>query len=256
VNNLRLLSIIFSDSDVSIKMDADPESTMRCLTELQYRRECGTKKVKIFEVSNYVKLSINGNIVRESLSNVERMTKTTPTEKRDVVIKDAPDHFKTYITEKYNTPLCELVIDDDERVTGSKLRRPEDASFAANFQFFHAPLLLNENSWEAEASMSGGDNIAAGKLTYEKQEPTGDLLPIKVHGTLKTEMVAQNGDKLVLSYTVKGQQIYDLKKRQWVSGPHEMTIASTPKADNKVPASMKGAMVVTMRESDAPMKKE
>ena len=89
----------------------------------------------------------------------------------------------------------------------------------------------------------------SGTLSYEKLAPAADkpdLIPVAVSGSLTYVLPGKNGDKLTITYTLSGEQLYDRAAKQWVSGKHELKFTSTPDPNNKIAGGYAGTATVIL----------
>ena len=224
-------------------------------TEIHYRCISRGELLAMYQVSHYFKRSIDGNLMEESTATRDKLVKTTPDGTQVILVSNAKQEFRDYIAAVFEQPVCVLTLDSDGKAGKVTIpespasKSPETADLAKNLQFFHTQFPAAKDKWEQERAFSFGLEHPSGTLTYEKRKPAEDapnIIPVAVSGALSATLAGKNGDKLSVTYTLSGEQRYDIAAKQWLSGKLELKFTSDADPANKIPGGYSGTATVTL----------
>jgi hypothetical protein len=247
--------VLTIESDGAMRTGATAENKLTTKTEIHYRCIARGELLALYQVSHYFKHSIDGNLMEESTATKDTLVKTTPSGKQVIDISKSKQEFRDYLNAVFEQPVCVLTLDNDgkaEKVTipeSPASKSPETADLANNLQFFHAQFPAAKDRWEQERTISSGMEHPSGTLSYEKRaaaKDSPDLIPVAVSGTMTFVLSGKNADKLTVSYTLTGEQVYDRAAKQWKSGKHELKFTSAADPANKIPGSYSGTATITL----------
>ncbi|MBA4065511.1 MAG: hypothetical protein C0501_17705 [Isosphaera sp.] len=227
------------------KVDAD------AAFEYAWRRD-GKERTLVVEAVEF-RGGSGGKVVMDARMSRAGLTTTADGKTTDVRTADAPPDLRRMLTDSFGAPICKLEVD----ATGKEVKRTMlagpgaavllDNGMVANATLFHPPYLADKDEWQADAAVSTGSGLAAGKLTYTKAPGGTGGQGVKVSGTLTAD-----GAKLAAGHTMKdgrykvtGEQTYDLDRKEWVAGKLTMGLAFAVSDGAKEVARGTGTMVVT-----------
>ncbi|HYW77924.1 MAG TPA: hypothetical protein VE890_00035, partial [Thermoguttaceae bacterium] len=195
-------------------------------------------------------------------------------EQDDVTLDDAfadlNPQWQEVLESSFDTPLCNLVIDDG----GNQLQRTVtdrpgakmviDRGIVANARLFQGPFPSGRNAWEAAAEIAV-PHYASGTLAYEIVDPptvTGDdLIEVHVSGKLVgtpatgspgTESFdTEAADVGNVSYTLEGTVVYSRRMQQWIAGNLEAELTFDAfLMGQKIPTLAKVVLSMTLLSSE------
>lgn len=157
----------------------------------------------------------------------------------------------------FEAPLWKLETDPDGRVTRREFL-PEDPVVArlakgmlSNVRLFHPPFPAAADRWEADNEvLVETDKVARGKLAYAKRKPVaGDgRVTVRASGALeyRGDAGADAFTTMTVRYAVGGEQTYDPKLRDWVSGDLTIKVTMAFGVKGKPDLTSTGDMRVTL----------
>ena len=172
-------------------------------------------------------------------------------------IEDANDELKQLLKDSFAEPICEFQIDEkgersDQKVIAKKgAKALIDNGQIENVTFLHPPFFEDKKEWKAPTKFSlGSGNFARGELTYKVKSKKDGMVTVSVLGEL--EPSGKQGIFEIVNgiYNVSGNQIYDLKAKQWDSAEIKLDIKFELALKDKKFADGKGVMNVTLEATD------
>jgi hypothetical protein len=125
-----------------------------------------------------------------------------------------------------------------------------DYGAANSLRLFHPPFYAGKDNWRAPCEVSMGNKaLVRGELTYEKLRPADPtkLVKVKVSGTLSNKEAKQGPVTAKdVVYKVKGEQTYDVERKQWVSGKLVMDVSFSLEAGGRQLGTATGEMTATL----------
>ncbi len=247
--------VLTIESEGTMHTPPSTDNKLTTKTEIHYRCIARGELLAMYQVSHYSKRSMDGKLLEESTATKDKLIRTTPKERTELTVANAKQEFRDYVAAVFEQPVCVLTLDADgkpEKVTipeSPASKAPETQELASNLQFFHAPFPASKDRWEQERKLSFGLDHPSGTLSYEKRAPAADkpdLIPVAVSGSLTFVLAGKNGDKLTITYTLSGEQIYDRAAKQWVSGKHELKFTSAAEPGNKIAGEYTGTATIIL----------
>jgi hypothetical protein len=168
-----------------------------------------------------------------------RLTPDAPT--MNVTVGDAPPMVQE-ILKRFDTVSATMSINDDYKEMGRKFRyEGAQRAVTETILSIHTPIPKGVDSWETPTQLAmGHGQTAKGKLRFEKEKdkasasakPTGDgakssdIVKVKVSGVLKAEGVVAGRFIKDGTYTVTGEQTYDMHTKEWTSSRWSVVVAN------------------------------
>ena len=180
---------------------------------------------------------------------------------KDVTRDKAEGEDKQKLEDLFGKPIMTYTTDKSGKelkrtlTTAAGAKAEVDGGIASNIRLFHAPFPTDKEKWQAPAEFGMGNRaLVKGNLTYEKVKPAegAKQVKVKVSGTL-TNKEAQQGPATAKNvvYKVKGEQTYDLKRKQWVAGKLVMDVSFSLEADGMELGTASGEMTCTLTDLSA-----
>jgi hypothetical protein len=177
-----------------------------------------------------IRAKADGEEVMDVVMDRKRIVNTSGGTKRETPFDQADSEQQKLLAALFEAPLCKYEVDK----SGKELKRTvtagadakstlDETGLLANVRFFHVPFPEDKESWTATTELSmGSGRYARGDLKYEKVSGRKDdrLVKVKVSGTLTNKEAKLNNGVVIKNakYEVKGEQTYDLDKREWATG--------------------------------------
>ena len=199
-------------------------------------------------------VTVEGRVAMSAVLNKDyfenRMAKTK------VKSDDAPASLKQMLQDSYGTPIFEFEVDENFRETKSKAIGGEGSKETirngqvANARMFHQPFHADKKSWKAKVKYALGEgNYATGELTFEKLAAKGDIVPVKVSGTLTPSGKQRNLEIRNGKYEVSGTQNFHRKNKEYESGQQDIQVSfELFQGDNKV-VENSGKMTLILKKT-------
>ncbi len=177
------------------------------------------------------------------------------------------------IMKGFDVTAASLLLNDDLKVLNRKYFRAEGApqrAIVETMLSIHTPLPRNADSWEAFTQIvMGQGQTAKGNLRFEKIQPppikkqetdkNKDKVPpkevtrvnVKVSGTLKAEGIVAERFIKDGTYTVTGEQTFDLRTHDWITSRWTVVVDNELANPNgQTIARAKGTMTLESRTVD------
>ncbi len=208
-------------ADLEMKVEK-VEMSINTLTEFNYHfnRKPGNVEVQL----DKMRVRVEQN--KKKLMEIIMSKAGFESNGKKIPFDEAPEPLKKSLSAGFGKTLCKITVDQDGKELSRKVVAGKDAKVLItngvieNTRLFHVRF-PEQQKWQAERELSMGDgNFARGKLNYEKTTTKGDLVEVKVSGTLRNKSFQKPGTDLIgsASYTVNGTQTYNTKRREWVAG--------------------------------------
>jgi hypothetical protein len=252
-----------AETKYELKLDAKAEiNSMGNKTEMildgsmryAWRVE-GTKRMLTF--TGIEMKSVTGDKVRmsASLSREEFVDRSGPKPK---VIKaaEAPEALRQMLEDCFGPVICTLELDKNGVEKTRKLSEKPgtqliiENELIENVLFMHPPFFANDKSWTAKRSVSIGNGLASGDLSYVPQTggAPGEVI-VKVTGTLKRDKYEEENIFIArnIRYEVSGTETYSTEKNEWVSGKFSVNVSADAETKEKTTGSIKGVINMSLK---------
>jgi hypothetical protein len=176
----------------------------------------------------------------------------------NVTARDAPLIVQE-ILKRYDTVWATMSINDDYKEMGRKFRYEGPMrAVTETILSIHTPIPKGADSWESPTQLAmGHGQTAKGKLRFEKIKPAAtakgqdaarstDVVTVKVSGVLKAEGVVAGRFIKDGTYTVTGEQTYDMHTKEWIASTWSVVVANDlVNQTGQTVAQARGTMTVT-----------
>src|SRR5262249_28419588 len=154
------------------------------------------------------------------------------------------------LRDSFDVPLARLTYEDGKETKRTVLAGPGargllEGGMIANALLFHPPFPRDRDEWQADVEIGTGQGATAkGKLTYKKAPGGKGGQAVKVSGTLTHEgdLPGKVPVRKKVTYTVRGEQVYDRARGEWSSGRLLMDISLRVTAPDGMGSTGKGTM--------------
>jgi hypothetical protein len=223
-------------------------------TEMRYAwRVAKNARIMLLDLVTLKALE-NGKVIMESSMSRDRFFYGNASGTQDFNEKNAPEALKQLLQDSFGSPLYKLTTDKNGGETSRKMIAGPGAKLVtssgviANGLLFHPPFPADKDQWDADTELSMGNaGFTKGKLTYKKTTAAGRQQSVSVSGNLSKEIVQEPGTQVAvknLTLAVEGEQTYDTRLREWVSGKLKINVSfETWKGDEKT-GSTTGTMAL------------
>lgn len=179
----------------------------------------------------------------------------TAAEDKEIPFEDTTATQQAMLKDSFDSPICVVRVDETGKelkrtmVAGPGAKQYLDGGQIVNAFLFHPPFLQDQAKWESPAEMVAGPGaLARGNLTYQKKAADKTKVTVDVAGVLTSKFKKQLNDASLVQETrlvVKGQQVYDLGRREWISGNFMIDAKMDFTPDKGAPIMGKGTMNVS-----------
>jgi len=241
-------------------------------TETQYTWRRRNDELDLTYHSMDIKALQDGKQIMNSRMSRARYLSEGGGREFDISFDDASAQLKQLMTDSFESPLCTIVVDKEGRelkrtiTAGKGARLHLENGSIVNARLFHAPFPADKGQWEAPSEISLGNggyvrgnlNYAISKAATNKESSDGDLVAVKVTGTLTNkEFKAPNGAIIKNAlYEVAGKQHFRPAWREWHSGKLHFDISYDLFSADQMIGSASGTLVVTLQEVPKPARDE
>jgi len=197
-------------------------------TEIGYTWKSSDREKTLHWNSVKIKASADGKEVMNSFASAEKWVNIERGEATEVGIDDAPEKLKQMLKDSFTAPLCTIQIDENGKevkrklVAGPGAKEWVDNGVFENSLVFHPPFMRDQDKWEAPMAIPTGlAGSIKGDVTYKKLDADKKRVKVSVAGELTADSVDVPGKGFSLNnakYVIKGEQVFDLTQREWVSG--------------------------------------
>lgn len=238
--------ILVSGDGVKEKIDAD--------TVLRYTWTSEGNHRSLALDSLKVKATGNGRTMIDSFMSREKFVISTDGATDEIMAESAPAELKEMLLDSFGETVCKLEVDSDlkeikrEITAKAGAKTLVDQGMISNGVLFHPPHYSNKNEWSSPTEVSmGNGGYVTGDLTYEKMEETDGVKRYSVTGTLKNAGFKLPGQPIEIknaTYVVKGEQSFDLGKKEWQKGRWVIDVSYDMNSGGKVVATTSGEMII------------
>lgn len=238
--------LIVSGNGVNEKINAD--------TVLRYTWTSEGKHRSLALDSLQVKATGNGKTMIDSFMSREKFVNSTDGATDEIMAESAPAELKAILVDSFGESVCKLEVDDDLKEIKRELTAKGgaktliDQGMIANAILFHPPHYQNRNEWNSPAEISmGNGGYVAGDLTYKKVEESDGVKRYSVTGTLTNPGLKLPGQPIEIknaTYVIKGEQAFDLEKKEWQNGRLEIEVSYDLNSGGKIVAETAGEMII------------
>jgi len=203
-----------------------------------------------------VKVINDGMQLLNTQMDREKVANTQDGKTEEVMFDAAPEELKAMLRDSFDTPICRIQVDAKRKelkrtvVAGPGAKDLTDQGMIANALFFHPPFQDKAEFTAANEISMGNGGFAKGNLTYKKVPGGKGGQAFKVSGTLGNDSFTPAGSPLTIKkakYVVTGEQVYDPKLREWISGKLSIKTSFDMTSNDAVFATAAGTMELTFR---------
>jgi hypothetical protein len=236
--------------------------TMDIRLGLRYRIEPHKKGIVVTIDEMEMKTTGDGVPPTHSLMTHDRYLDERGLQKTDNTREDALPAIRTML-DTFGAPLAEVALDGEggevgrtPRTLTGPLAQPGTLDLT---RAYHVRFPKDKDRWEAPVVLPQAQGqVARGMLAFEKlPRPEGASadapVRVKVSGTLGSGAKMRGYEVRDFSFRVTGEQVFDLKVRDWSSAAWDVVMSWVLVNNSGQPiGSASGTMTLTMKRIDPP----
>jgi len=233
------------------------QMNLKADTELAYNWQKNGRERTLVLDSLRLKAVLNGNEMVNMFSSREKLIVVKQGVTNTILAETAPENVKNSLQNQYDVPFCKLELDKQGTVVkrlnlASKEIQPESIDTTiANALLFHPRFDPSAKEWSAATELSmGHGSFAKGTLHYTRKTKGKPPFVVKVSGLFENDRVHQFGSPVTIRrarYVVTGEQAYDPKREEWVSGNLKIDVTNDVEAEEKIVGKASGTIIATFK---------
>ncbi|MDF1665920.1 MAG: hypothetical protein P1V97_29460 [Planctomycetota bacterium] len=239
-----------------IKMNVGTEKvTVGASTQIQYQNSVKAQTLSV-TIFNFKVITIINGVENMNVEMARKgMTLKQLGKIREIPFDKSPKPQQELL-KTFGKAFVKITLDGEGKESKRELANPSESAktlekegLVANARLFH-PEFSAKKAWKAKREIAmGNGTFISGELNYEKQDKpdANGHIVVKVSGTLTKKKMVNNGIEMVnIKYVVNGQELYDPKKKIWLSGDLKIAVTwdvKTPGGNGTAAGTMKLKLV-------------